>query len=90
MMSMEFDLHRMNMAARDLLAGVEEDVALMHEHGHVDAAKRTTRRVERFTGVSAKVRTRLAAVPDHAGENLNAVLDELERRLDVGSHDDDQ
>ena len=78
---MEFDLHSMNQAARDLLSGVERDAELMREHGNGGAADRAECTAERLTGVSAEVRARLSAMPDHAGLVLSAALDDLERNL---------
>lgn len=73
------DLSAMNASARDLLAGVEQDIALMRAHGRdVD---RLARRAAIASDHLAKVPERIAAMPDRAGEILSAVMDELEHDL---------
>jgi len=78
---MDFDLHSMNLAARELLTCIEADVELLRHHGHDAAADRAVRKVAQLTDQAAGVSARLDNMPDGPGLALHAALNELERRM---------
>lgn len=59
---MDFDLHSMTLAARELLAGVERDVEFLRAVGDERGARRATKRVERLRQSLARMPER----PEHA------------------------
>ena len=58
---MDFDLHSMNLPARELLAGVERDAELLRAAGDERGARRATKRVEHLRQSLA----RISEIPEH-------------------------